>query len=714
MKKIVLIIASLTLSLNLIGQFIVKGVVLDSKDEPIAGANVYLKNTYDGTSTDSLGGFSFETSETGKQTLVVSFIGMKAVEKELELSHDYLNLQIQLKDDDSELQTIVISAGAFETGETVKSLVLKPMDIATTPSAVGDIYGALSSLPGSQIVGNEGGLFVRGGEGYETKTFVDGMPVVRPYMAKMPDIATRSNFSPLLFSGTVFSTGGYSAEFGQALSSALNLNTVGIANATESSLMLMSVGLNASHTQRWERSSLSVSLDYNDMGLYYPLVRKNMEWNRYPVRAGGTALYRMKNGKYGMLKIFGSSYWNYSSLKYNVQGDSFAASNINLGNLNNYLNGVYTDKLSDKWRVKAGMGFTHDRTNTDIDADRLSEKVFSAHQRFNLINEITNNISIKYGEESSHYSFSQNYYQDSTSMSYTNGFNDHTAAQYIESEINIRNSVAIRMGVRTEYSSLQNDWNISPRLSLTCQMAPGSQLSFAYGGFNQRPEDNYLLYAPQLKSEKATHYIVNYQFQKDDRIFRIEMYRKNYNELVKYESLYNADPFSYTNEGKGYAQGLDVFWRDSKSIKNLDYWLSYSFIDTKRDYKNNFSEKKPYYVSPHTFNAVIKYQVQKISTLIAATYTYASSKDWYNTNIQTNEYISTPAYHDISLSVTRLFKVYRKMVAVFANANNVLGFNHVYGYNYSGLPDNQGNYQNYPIKPMTKRLFVVGFYLMFK
>ncbi|MDF1548533.1 MAG: TonB-dependent receptor [Bacteroidales bacterium] len=305
MKKIVLIIASLTLSLNLIGQFIVKGVVLDSKDEPIAGANVYLKNTYDGTSTDSLGGFSFETSETGKQTLVVSFIGMKAVEKELELSHDYLNLQIQLKDDDSELQTIVISAGAFETGETVKSLVLKPMDIATTPSAVGDIYGALSSLPGSQIVGNEGGLFVRGGEGYETKTFVDGMPVVRPYMAKMPDIATRSNFSPLLFSGTVFSTGGYSAEFGQALSSALNLNTVGIANATESSLMLMSVGLNASHTQRWERSSLSVSLDYNDMGLYYPLVRKNMEWNRYPFRAGGTALYRMKHGKYGMVPAIG-------------------------------------------------------------------------------------------------------------------------------------------------------------------------------------------------------------------------------------------------------------------------------------------------------------------------------------------------------------------------------------------------------------------------
>ncbi len=128
-------------------------------------------------------------------------------------------LTVILEEQPGEIRAVIIAAGAFDSGELSRPVVLKPMDIATTPSAVGDIYGALATLPGAQLVGNEGGLFVRGGEGYETKTFIDGMQVSNPYMSKLPDLPTRSRFSPLLFSGTAFSTGGFSAEYGQAPSS---------------------------------------------------------------------------------------------------------------------------------------------------------------------------------------------------------------------------------------------------------------------------------------------------------------------------------------------------------------------------------------------------------------------------------------------------------------------------------------------------------------
>ena len=714
MKKLFSILFVFYSIFQLTAQQVISGKITDTKGYPITGANVFIKDTYDGASTDTSGFFKFKTNEKGKQILQLSFIGMKGVEKEIDLTAEVPPFQFKMEEENAQLQTITISAGAFETGETVKSLVLKPMDIATTPSAVGDIYGALSSLPGSQIVGNQGGLYVRGGEAYETKTFIDGMPVVNPYMAKMPDIATRSQFSPLLFAGTVFSTGGYSAEYGQALSSALNLNTVGIAEATESSVMLMSVGLNASHTQRWDKSSLSISLDYNDMGLYYPLVRKNMEWNRYPVRAGGTALYRIKRGKYSMIKVFGSSYWNYSSLKYSMKGVDSGATDINLGNLDNYLNTIYTDRISEKWRFKAGFAMTKDDTKTDIGTDKLLESVLAVHERINLINEVTNNISIKYGQETNFYKFDQNYFLDSISTEFNSGLKDVNYAHYIESDIKINNHLAIRFGLRGEYSSLMDEWSLSPRISASCRIADNGKLSIAYGTFNQRPEKEYLIYSSKLSPEKAKHYIANYQYEKDNRIFRLEVYQKDYLDLVKYETLYNPNPATYSNNGNGFARGIDIFWRDSKTVKNLDYWISYSYIYTKRDYKNNVNSITPAFISPHTFNAVAKYQIPKITAILAATYTYASSKNYYNPYFQNSETNKTPDYNDLSLSVTKVFIVFKKMVALFVNANNVLGFNNIYGYNYSSIQAEEENYQAYPIKPMTKRFFVVGFYFMFK
>ena len=33
-------------------------------------------------------------------------------------------------------------------------------------------------------------------------------------------------------------------------------------------------------------------------------------------------------------------------------------------------------------------------------------------------------------------------------------------------------------------------------------------------------------------------------------------------------------------------KGVELFWRDKKSLKNIDYWVSYSYLDSKRDYLN--------------------------------------------------------------------------------------------------------------------------------
>ena len=164
----------------------------------------------------------------------VSFLGFETYTDTIEINGGELTIDIAIKESFNELKAVVISAGAFEASDEKRGTILKPLDIVTTAGASGDIYGALTTLPGATQVGNDDGFYVRGGSDYETMTIIDGIPVQNPFFSTVPDVPSRGRFAPLLFKGTVFSTGGYSAEYGQALSSAIILNTADMPEQTSS------------------------------------------------------------------------------------------------------------------------------------------------------------------------------------------------------------------------------------------------------------------------------------------------------------------------------------------------------------------------------------------------------------------------------------------------------------------------------------------------
>jgi len=713
--KTLLLIFVLIFSGNSIidAQSIVSGRVTDRNGESLRGANVMVKRTYDGASTDTTGCFKFSTKESGDQVIVVSFIGYKKVEKTISLSESTAPIAITIEEQIGELKGVVISAGAFETGDLKRPIVLKPMDIATTPSAMGDIYGAMTTLPGTQLVGNEGGLYVRGGEGYESKTFIDGMQVVNPYMSKMPDLPTRSRFSPILFTGTAFSTGGYSAEYGQALSSVINLKTTGLAEKTQGSFSLMSVGIGGSFTRRWNNTSLAGTVQYLNMRPYYSLFRQNMEWEKPPELSGGTMLFRQRYRKHGFLKVFGSFDHNSSALYYNYKSDSTEPSLIRMQTSNYYINTVYSDLLSEKWLLKTGLAYSFDNAKTGIDQNKLGITTQSFHQRATLSRDYNETFKLKFGEEASWYLYNLDYYSFDSLKTYNSGFPFRDYALYIEPEIHINDYLAARIGMRGEYLSLMKEWQLVPRISLAYNTGDYSQVSLAYGLFRQRPESQYLIFNYDLKSEKATHLILNYQYELNDRIFRAEVYSKSYNNLVKYLSENSPDPKAYNNFGKGFARGIDLFWRDSKSVRNLDYWISYSYIYTKRDYRDYQDKHVPAYISPHTFSVVAKYFFSKVNTYTGITYMHASPKTWYNPALPFSRGDQTSSYNDLSINITVIRPLFGSYCAFLLNVNNLPGFNNVYGYHYSPNPDSSGNYARYPITPQSKRFFVIAAYYVF-
>jgi len=159
----------------------VNGKVTDGKGAPVTGANVTLKNTYDGASTDANGAFSFSSSETDSQTLVISYVGFETQQQRIYCHGTSVQLNVKLKEVINELNVVVVSAGSFEASDARRVTILSPLDIVTTAGAAGDTYGALQTLPGTQQVGSETGLFVRGGDASETKTFIDGVSIANPY-----------------------------------------------------------------------------------------------------------------------------------------------------------------------------------------------------------------------------------------------------------------------------------------------------------------------------------------------------------------------------------------------------------------------------------------------------------------------------------------------------------------------------------------------------
>src|SRR5690606_26114568 len=114
-----------------------------------------------------------------------------------------------------------------------------------------------------------------------------------------------------------------------------------------------------------------------------------------------------------------------------------------------------------------------------------------------------------------------------------------------------------------------------PRLSFAYKTGKSSQVSLAYGNFYQNPNSDILKFNQELKAQNTSHYILNYQYNTDGRIFRAEAYYKDYDHLVKYDTDYLGFESNFNNSGTAYAKGVDLFWRDNRSFQDLDYWISY-------------------------------------------------------------------------------------------------------------------------------------------
>ncbi|MBK8506737.1 MAG: TonB-dependent receptor [Saprospiraceae bacterium] len=701
------IILGLFLCLNQFSGFCqttLEGTVMDRKGNTLIGASVYLKNTLDGTSTDENGKFEFSTTETGSQTLVVSSISYETQEAVIQMGNSTLSFKIHLKDSPTVLGAVVVSAGTMEVNNEQEVAVLSTLDILTTAGAGADIAGAMRTLPGAQQAGAETGLFVRGGDASEAKFVIDGLTVQNPFESDAPGVSQRSRFTPFQFKGVAFSSGGYSARYGQALSSILELNTLDFPDVSTINLGFSFANASFSGSKLWDRTALEGGVNYTNISPFLKLANTNYDFYEAPKGVDGNIRFVAKSGEKGLFKVMALS----SKIKGGIRlPDPFTPGAVipfSTDNENHYSNISYRF-LSEKWSFfstasgsynieKFGFGDIPSQ-NDDWRINWRGEAGFYPSEKFRWL----------VGSEIQRYSLQNSY------DVYKRAFDETLTALFVEGEWRPLNAFAIKPGLRYEGSQLLNKSALAPRLSLAVRTGEKSQVSLAGGVFHQDPDDRYLLsgYTPDFT--RSYHYLANYQWSQPNQIFRIEGYYKVYDQLIRELNVdYDPNPYRFVmgqvdNSGTGYASGVDFFWRDRRSVKNLDYWISYSYIDSERSYANYPIQATPDFIADHTLNLTTKYYIEKWKLNINLSYAFATGRPYYN---PTEEFLSssTPNYQNLAFTAAYLTNIGKWFTVFYARLDNIANRKNIFGYRYS--PD--GNFR-YPIEPAIYRSIFLGVFM---
>ena len=694
---------------------LIVGTVKDEEGNPIIYANVYLKDTFDGTSSDDKGSFAFETYETGIQTLIVSFIGYESYIKEYDIDAN-ITLDIVLKELITKADEVVITAGSFGASDDEKVIVLDPIDIVTVASSRGEISGALEALPGTQPQADKEGIYVRGGDASEAKQIVDGMLIQNPYFSDVPDIPQRGRFEPFDFQGTAFSQGGYSAQYGQALSAIVDLKTwtrFGDFNANTFGITPLSLGYGRGYGN--DSTVCGINIDYSNIKYFQnfnnssDFIKSRINFSKPPegIELKTNYAKKFKNGVYKYLGRFTD--YSLGTTEDDI-GSGFELDNNNL-----FLLTTYKGKLNNQLKAQFGLSYSKNSNDSQIFSENFIEPLdidsYDDLLQFRtvLTKKFFGKSKINFGihlfdqsSEFSNYNYEFNNDDQPEDVNYDYSYiiiDEFLSTAFTEIDLRLFKNFAVNTGIRYENSKLLGKSSVSPRFSSAVKVTKNSQISYAYGQFYQTPDMGFDQWYRQsnididfnnsdLDFEKSIHNILNYEWSKKKKTIRFEVFNKKYESLVMSHELncgLDVCKNTLSNDGSGYSRGAEIFWRSDQTSDGVgqDIWIAYSYLDSKRKYKQYSNEIIPSFASNHKLTFIYK-NAFKLSngdgfnTSLALTGT--SGYPYYNPI--TNQQFESDPYLSFDIGGSYLPQIDDGFMVVFFNISNPFGYRNSFGYNY--------------------------------
>lgn len=224
MNRLILSIITL-LSLvapNAFSQVKIHGKVIDEDNKPLEFATVRIADTALGTNTNLDGDYSISCPTRDTVVVVFTCIGYKEEKRQLINPKGDLPLNMRLHKVSKELQEVQVTEFKKQTGSMV-TIDRDAYKLAPDVSG-GSVEAMLSTMAGVNSTNEMSSQYsVRGGSYDENSVYINGIEVYRPQLISSGQQEGLSIINPDMVDAVSFSTGGFSAEYGDKMSSVLDI-----------------------------------------------------------------------------------------------------------------------------------------------------------------------------------------------------------------------------------------------------------------------------------------------------------------------------------------------------------------------------------------------------------------------------------------------------------------------------------------------------------
>lgn len=200
----------------------ISGRVIDADNQPVELAIVRIAGTTTGTSTNLEGKYELKVASADTVKVIYSCLGYREEERILRNPSGEVRLEVQLQKKTFSLQDVVVTEFRRQQG-TMQTI--DPKDFRLVPDASGgSIESMLATFAGVNSSNELSSQYsVRGGNFDENIVYINGVEIYRPLLVRSGQQEGMSVINPDLVASIGFSSGGFSAEYGDKMSSVLDI-----------------------------------------------------------------------------------------------------------------------------------------------------------------------------------------------------------------------------------------------------------------------------------------------------------------------------------------------------------------------------------------------------------------------------------------------------------------------------------------------------------
>ena len=713
------------------------GKVIDGQTfNPLPYANVAFLNSDPGTSSDINGAFSL-TNTVNANSIVISYVGYKSLIVDLNnIKNEEENI-FSLFPINIFLQEVTVYSNTSEQTKLseVSSLSIQSERIREISAGMPDILRSVQSLPGISVNNEFKADFnVRGGNQDENLVLVNNATVYEPFHIKEAANASVGIFNIDLIKKVDLITGGFSARYGDKMSSVLNIhyregNKKNYRGAASLSLAYLDgyfegpITENSSFILGIRKSYLEYILkmiDYEDISSAKP--------SFYDVQ--GVLSYNLSpSNKFLFEFIHSGDDFSYEPTKQTsskIENENYKSTYFsNLFDINSI------NVLSSKSLFKAELSyykqtdneyrlFLSDENNYQFHTERLTYDTLDI-ETIELKSEFVYQFTPKY-EVNLGLSIQNIRYNEITLDKYTfkdiNGIRTSSGEfgndipidvksykynAYLENIFQLSDILTLNIGGRVDYYDLNKDLTLSPRISAGYSLTDRTTLRAAWGYYYQSPIYRQLKSSASSDtntlSQLAVHYVLGLEhsifFPGDINNFlklKIEGYYKDYRNLISsFFGTFERLTYSGYNDATGSAKGIDVY--AVLSVPSFYCWISYGLLFANEDkFTDAIGEYPRYTDQRHTLSFIS-------SVDLGAAWSF-SFKGYYGsgfpytprTAVENNgtwewksERIHSahlPAYKRVDVRIGKDFIFSNSSLNVFIDVSNVFNFKNVQNFEF--------------------------------